>query len=135
MKHTESPSLPTKTKVAEDMLHPLSALKGYHLDDANFSYQFVRKVIENFNGKGEMVYPQFYDCVSGDEIVFRGLNKRCSVILGLEVANAVLAHLTTSCVSDTLCSVDIQELDGKERNIVEYLSGCFLYFISTSQKS
>ena len=60
MKHTESPSLPTKTKVAEDMLHPwyfkqyvndaakklaedecyskktLSVLKGYHLDDANF---------------------------------------------------------------------------------------------------
>ena len=29
----------------------LSALKGYHLDDVIFSYQFVRKVIENFNGK------------------------------------------------------------------------------------
>ena len=55
--------------------------------------------------------------MSGDEIVFRGLNKRCSVNLGLEVANAV------SCASDTLCSVDIQELDGKERNIVKYLSG------------
>ena len=147
MKHTEIPSLPTKTKVAEDMLHPLyfkqyvndaakklaeggcyskktlSALKGYHLDDANFSYQFVWKVIENFNGNGEKFYPQFYDCVSGDEIIFRGLNKRCSVILGLEVANAVLAHLTGSFASDTLCSVDIQELDGKERNIVKYLSG------------
>ena len=81
----ESPSLPTKTKVAEGMLHPLyfkqyvndaakklaggcyskktlSALKGYtisHLDDANFSYQFVRKVIENFNGNGEKFYPQY----------------------------------------------------------------------------
>ena len=141
MKHTEIPSLPTKTKVAEDMLHPLyfkqnvndaakklaeggcyskktlSALKGYHLD------QFVRKVIENFNGNGEKFYPQFYDCVSGDEIIFRGLNKRCSVILGLEVANVVLAHLTGSCASDTLCSVDIQELDGNERNIVKYLNG------------
>ena len=61
--------------------------------------------------------------MSGDEIVFRGLNKRCSVILGLEVANAVLAHLTGSRASDTLCSFDIQELDGKERNIVKYLSG------------
>ena len=61
--------------------------------------------------------------VCGDEIVFRGLNKRCSVILGLEVANAVLAHLTGFCASDTLCGVDIQELDGKERNIVKYLSG------------
>ena len=82
-----------------------------------FSYQFVRKVIENFNGNGEKFYPQFY------EIVFRGLNKRCSVILGLEVANAVLTHLTGPCASDTLCSVDIQELGGKERNIVKYLSG------------
>ena len=146
MKHTELPeslSLPTKTKVAKDMLHPLyfkqyvndaakklaggcyskktlSALKGYtvsQLDDANFSYQFFRKVIENFNGNGEKFYPQFYDCVSGDEIVFRGLNKSCSVILGLEVAN-----LTGSRASDTLCSVDIQQLDGKERNIVKYLS-------------
>ena len=77
MKHTERPSLPTKTKVVEDLLHPLyfkqyvndaakklaeggcyskktlSALKGYHLDDANLSYQFVRKIIENFNGKME----------------------------------------------------------------------------------
>ena len=70
------------------------------------------------NGNGEKFYPQFYDCVSGDEIVFRGLNKRCSVILGLEVA-----HLTGSRTSDTLCSVDIQELDGKERNIVKNLSG------------
>ena len=65
--------------------------------------------------------------VSGDEIVFRGLNKRCSVILGLEVANAVLAHLTGSCASDTLCSVDIQELGGKERNIVKYLS-VYVYY-------
>ena len=31
--------------------------------------------------------------------------------------------MTGSCASDTLCSVDIQELDGKERNIVKYLSG------------
>ena len=101
MKHAESPSLPIKTKVAKDMLHPLyfkkyvndaakklaeggcyskktlSALKGYHLDDANFSYQFVRKVRKNFNGNGEMFYPQFHDCVTRDEIVFRGLNKRC----------------------------------------------------------
>ena len=102
----------------------LSALKGYtvsHFDDANFSFQFVRKIVRNFNGNGEKIYPQFYDCVSDDEIIFRGLNKRCSVILGLELANAVLAHLTGPRASDTLCSADIQ--DGKERNIVKYLRG------------
>ena len=113
----------------------LSALKGYHLDDANFSYKFVRKVIENFNGNGEKFYPQFYDCVSGDEIVFRGLNKSCSVILGLEVANVVLAHLTGSCASDTLCSVVIQELDGKKEIMLSIRVAMFsILYIDVSEK-
>ena len=32
-------------------------------------------------------------------------------------------------LSDTLCSVDIQELDGKERNIVKYLGGYVFHYI------
>ena len=63
------------------------------LDDANFTYQFVRDVIKNFNGNGEKFYPLFYDCVSGDDKDFQNLNRKCSVILGFDLANVVLAHL------------------------------------------
>ena len=34
-----------------------------------------------------------YDSVSGNEILFRNLNRRCSIILGFKIANSVLGHL------------------------------------------
>ena len=58
-----------------------------------YRYQFVRDVIDNFDGDGKKFYPLFYDSVSGDDIVFKNLNRKCSVILGFEVVNSVLAHL------------------------------------------
>ena len=57
------------------------------------TYQFVEGVIENFDDDVEKCYLLFYDSVSGDDIVFKNLNRKCSVILGFEVANSVLIHL------------------------------------------
>ena len=48
---------------------------------------------EIFDGYVEKIYPLFYDSVSGDDIVFKNLNRKFSVILGFEVANSILAHL------------------------------------------
>ena len=57
------------------------------------TYRFVEGVIENFDDDVEKCYLLFYDSVSGDDIVFKNLNRKCSVILGFEVANSVLIHL------------------------------------------
>ena len=57
------------------------------------TYRFVEGVIENYDDDVEKCYLLFYDSVSGEDIVFKNLNRKCSVILGFEVANSVLTHL------------------------------------------
>ena len=57
------------------------------------TYRLVEGVIENFDDDVEKCYLLFYGSVSGDDIVFKNLNRKCSVILGFEVANSVLIHL------------------------------------------
>ena len=90
------------------------------LDDANYIYQFVRYVIENFDGNREKFYPLFYNCVSGDEIVFKNLNRRCSVILGFEVANSFLAHISVTIAPESMQSENSNFIE-KERNIIKYI--------------
>ena len=60
--------------------------------------------------------------VSGDEIVFKNLNRRCSVILGFEVANSVLAHLSGTITPESMQSEN-SNFTEQERNIIKYISG------------
>ena len=92
------------------------------LDDAVYTYQFVRVVIEIFDGDGEKFYSLFYDIVSGDDIVFKNLNRKCSVILGFKVANSVLAHFNGAITPEISFSI-ICELTEKERSSTKYISG------------
>ena len=69
-------------------------------DDAGVSYQFIKDCITNFKGDAEKFYPSFYKCVSSEDIVFKNLSRRASVILGFDVANLVLSHLTGAIVQD-----------------------------------
>ena len=84
-------------------------------------------------GDGEKFYPfyKFYKCVTGEEITFKNISRRSSVILGFEVANHVLAHLTGSTIKES--NVDFYvaaNFSKKENNInpISYLSG---YVFST----
>ena len=69
-------------------------------DDADASYQFIKDCITNFKGDAEKFYPSFYMCVSSEDIVFKNLSRRASVILGFEVDNLVLSHLKGAIVQD-----------------------------------
>lgn len=92
-------------------------------DDTNFSYSFVRDVIGSFKGDAEKFYPAFYKSVS-ENIVFRNLSNRSSILLGFEVANHVLAHLTNSTVKENTVEFSSHvNFSPKERNIIQYLSG------------
>ena len=89
----------------------------------NFTYQFVRDVIQSFNGNGEKFYPRFYDCVSGEDNIFKNLNRKCSVILGFELDNVVLAHLNGTILSSENAFSSTRQFNKKECNIVKYISG------------
>eukprot|EP00794_Sanderia_malayensis_P002370 gene2370-2731_t len=140
----------SKRRTPEQMLHPLSFKKFIEIsaaklasdecysdklraefsdykisfDDVAFSYQYVRDVIGSFKGNAEKFYPDFYRCVSSEEIVLKNLSRRGSIILGFEMANHVLAHLTGAIVKegDVAFSHPIS-FSSKEVNIIQYLSG------------
>lgn len=117
------------TKLASDECYSEKTRKEFinyqvTLDDANFTYQYVRDVIKKFKGNAEKFYPSFYKCVSSDDIVFKNLSRRSSVILGFEVANHVLAHLTDSAAKENTVDFSSQiSFSDKERNIIQYLCG------------
>ena len=87
------------------------------------SYEYVKQVICDFNGDGKASFPLFYKCVSGEEIVFPRLSRRCSVLLGFEVANYVIDHLTGDANINNIEGTPAKDLNEKQKNIVTYLSG------------
>ena len=92
------------------------------VDDANYSYQFIGNVLGQFKGNAEKFYPAFYKSVS--EVIMFKKSRRISVILGFEVENHVLAHLTGSTVKESTVEFTQQvNFTSKEENIIKYLSG------------
>ena len=85
--------------------------------DAQHFFLLVNDVIADFNGNAERFYPKFYKVV-GQEGYFNNLTKRCSLLVGYELANHVLSHITNSTVSD----IALKFLD-KENVLISYLSG------------
>ena len=74
---------------------------NFHLmKPTNQAYKYVREVIGEFKGNAKF-YPKFYKCVSSENSIFRNLPRRSSGILGCEVVNHVLAHLTGVSVKDS----------------------------------
>ena len=93
------------------------------LDDAIY-YNFIKDVITDFHGDGEKFYPTFYKADSEELLAFKNLSRRCSVLLGFEVANLVLAHLSrTATTEENEVAFQPAEFTLKDRNIVNYLRG------------
>ena len=150
-----------KKKKAEDILHPLyfkkyieqcieklskdecypeditKEFQSYNvgsLTDVLHTYNIVKDVIEMFDGDSEKFYPLFYKCVSDAEQLFlRPLSHNCSLLLGFEVANNVLCHLSGSMLKEDVVELKekSQEFNDKERSVISYLSG---YVFSTFYK-
>ena len=62
------------------------------LDDVNHTYAFIRDIIGTFSGDAEKFYPQFYKIIAETDTPFKNLSHKCSLLLGFEVENHVLAH-------------------------------------------
>ena len=98
------------------------------LEESNSSYRYIEKSILDFNGNAEKFYQQFYDSFCNNPM-FPGLNRKCSRLLGCEVANHVLVHLnsrgklSSTSVKTPVLTVNSIEFTEKEQNIIAYLSG------------
>ena len=106
----------------------LGELKSFQVTDEDVvvCFDMVKEIIQNYKGDGENFYPDFYNCVTGDEKAFPKLSRRTSVIVGLEIANHTLAFLSSGQVTTNNDTIDFNtesQLTKKEKNIVSYLSG------------
>ena len=92
--------------------------------DSQYSFKFLEGTVQNFNGNAEKFYPEIYNCFS-QNVVFKNLSKNASLVLGLEVANHVLAHLSSSSSFQDPAHLDTEtgNFSEKEIAIVTYLSG------------
>ena len=116
---------------AEEVMHEFKIFRIGSLDDVIYTYNIVRDVIQSFNGDAEKFYPLFYKRISETEKAFKNeLSKTCSLLLGFEVANHVLCHLTGSSIKNNILEFaeKSHEFTEKEKSIICYLSG---YVFST----
>ena len=98
-------------------------------EEAVVSYGEIRDIIKKFKGNGEKFYPEFFEIVTSKQL-FPTLNKKCARLLGCEVANTILNHLTAgtpNLVSDDTPST--VEFTLKEKNIIAHLSGYVFHTI------
>lgn len=100
------------------------------LDDTNYTYEFFRSCISNFDGDGEKFYPKFYRIVADTDNLFKDLSVNGCRLLGCEVANLVLSHLSKkkSDKNPSGTVVHDQIFSEKENNVIYYLAG---YVFST----
>ena len=114
----------------ENIMDEFKAFSFSNLDDVFPSYSLVKDIIYSFAGDAEKFYPAFYKVFSDAENPFAGLSRHSSLLLGFEVANHVLAHLTGSNFQDDILSFKQEQtvFSEKEKAIITYLSG---YVIST----
>ena len=141
------------TKTAEEILHPLqlktlleksvtklagdecypdvigNGLKRFTITshEANNFYQMVKNTVKDFHSDAEKFYPTFYKCISENESGFISLSRHCSLLLGFEVANHILAHLAcgSSYAGEIVNSkIDQNHFSKRELASIGYLSGC-----------
>lgn len=76
------------------------------LDNVLPSYSLVKNVIKSFDGDAEKFYPLFYKNILDMEHPFgASLSHNCTVLLGFELANQVLCHLSKSDFKDDVLQV------------------------------
>ena len=97
------------------------------LDDVLACYTLVKHVIYTFNGDAEKFYPEFYKVFNDAETHFTGLSRHSRLLVGFELANHVLAHLTGSKFQDDVVSFKHQETVFSERiNLSSHISVAML---------
>ena len=102
------------------------------IDDVMPCYNLVKDIVLKFNGNAEKFYPSFCKVFNTSPGPFQGLGYHCTVLLGMELSNCVLAHLTgakRSPMHDGDVVIDhTSQFNERQMSIISYLSG---YVIGT----
>ena len=118
-------------KLSVDECYPddvMSTFKSFRvlLEDVMPCYEFIKPLIEKFNGDAEKFYPVFYQIFKKNR-PFNALNYHCTILLGMELCNHVIVVLTGAKVNiegqTVYESKSFFEMDKKEKSIITYLSG------------
>lgn len=126
--------IPLKSQTNSSFLKLVASLDNNVLP----SYSLVKNVIKSFDGDAEKFYPLFYKNILDMEHPFVGasLSHNCTVLLGFELANQVLCHLSTSDFKDDVLQVPNKPhtFSDKETSIISYLSGYIfsIYYVSAN---
>ena len=85
-------------KLANDECYPESIMaefRSFKVGSLEDVYDLVKNVINSFDGNAENFYPKFYKVISGATRPFgNNLGRNSSLLLGFELANHVLSHLS-----------------------------------------
>lgn len=115
-------------KLKEDECYPATILNEFSkftinsVEDVFPCYHKISNILLKFNGDSDKFYPEFYAVVSSND-VFPGLVNECKLLLGFDLANHVLAHLTGGTVTNEVVSFKQTAVDEKQKAIITYVSG------------
>ena len=88
------------------------------------AYNLITPVIKSFNGDVEKFYPSFYKVFMDAEDPFRGFDVNYTRLLGLGIANHILAYITGTTYSDDVAHFDCDtKFSAKNKSLIAYLSG------------
>lgn len=119
------------SKLAHDKCYPdeiCDVFKNFKISDISTIYDLVKPLILCFDGNGEIFYPKFYKIFIGlgdNSIIMNGLSQNLVMIIVMEVANMVLAHLSGATYEKDVItfSHDTDQFTERETSIIAYISG------------
>ena len=126
-------------KLSVDECYPVDILSKFKifiisplsLQDVMPCYELIKPLILKFNGDAEKFYPLFYKLFEKNQ-PFIGLDYHCTLLLGFELANQILAELTNAEISidgqSIIFDKSFAEMDERQKSIISYLSG---YIVGT----
>ena len=117
-------------KLSKDECYPISIqeeFNGYKITVAQaiLVHGKLENIISDYNGDADKFYPKFYAAISEQEPFFDSLPTESSLLLGMELANSILAYLTNCTVKDGLLNTTSDQfvLSQREEDALVYLSG------------
>lgn len=89
-------------------------------------YELLKPLIVKFNGDAENFFPLFYNIFKKTPGPFLNLSYHCTLLLGMELCNHVLIHISgtsTTSTDNSSFNHSLRKFDAKQTEIITYLSG------------
>ena len=88
-------------------MNKYQSLASINLEDTNRTYGAIKPVTPNYNSDAEKFFPQFYKLVAEIDCLFQSLSNESSLILGFELVNRILSHLSGALLKNDLIKSEI----------------------------